>query len=310
MEPAAGLVSRHLGLRFLSIASALPLERDERIPPPYLDWPYATTEDGIRRNRGGENVAGLLLRKQRRTITRWARHFALDGIGTIEDCLSPAGTLAQLPESLDFPRAATSRPLIRLGPLRQPDFRKPLALAIDRRRPFVFMSLGTLQGHRYSIFRAVAKACRRSGAQLLIAHCGGLSEQQAQSLGANWVTDFAPQRDVLALADICVTHGGQNTVLDALSAGKPVLVIPIAFDHPGIAARVAHHRVGIKLSPRFLTSRKVYEALQDLLSNPSYAERARSVGRAMSSTNAVAQAVSHIERLLGGSETILCESDP
>jgi zeaxanthin glucosyltransferase len=44
----------------------------------------------------------------------------------------------------------------------------------DPGRPFVFASLGTLQGQRFGLFRRIAKACRRLDAQLLVAHCGGL----------------------------------------------------------------------------------------------------------------------------------------
>ena len=296
MEPAAGLIARHLGIPFVSFACALPLERDERIPPPYLDWPYANDQAGLKRNRGGEMVASLLLRAQRATIRRWAAQFGLSGLQTLEDCLSPIGTIAQLPGALDFPRAPSARPLLQVGPLRDPPPLKPFALDIDRARPFVFMSLGTLQGHRYAIFEAVARACHRLNAQLMVAHCGGLTPRQAERLGATWVVDFVPQRDVLAQADVCVTHGGQNTVLDALEAGKPMLVLPIAFDQPGLAARIVHHAVGIKLSPRRLSPKRIEEALQRLLTDPAYAERSRAASDAIASSGGLAEAVKSIER--------------
>ena len=298
MEPAAGLIARHLGLPFVSIACAVPLERDERIPPPYLDWPYANDEAGIKRNRGGETVARLLLRAQRATIRRWAEQFGHPGLQSLEDCLSPLGTIAQLPSALDFPRAPTDRPLVQVGPVRDPPSPTPLSIDIEPERPFVFMSLGTLQGHRYSVFKAVARACSRMGAQLMVAHCGGLTPRRAERLGATWVTDFVPQREILAKADVCVTHGGQNTVLDALEAGKPMLVLPIAFDQPGLAARIVHHGVGIKLSPRFLSVERVGTALETLLQDPSYAERSRTIRDAIASSGGIAAAVETVERLL------------
>jgi zeaxanthin glucosyltransferase len=58
------------------------------------------------------------------------------------------------------------------------------------------------------------------------------------------VTDFAPQQAVLARADLCITHAGLNTVLDALVAGVPLLALPIAFDQPGVAARIITIRSG------------------------------------------------------------------
>ena len=35
-----------------------------------------------------------------------------------------------------------------------------------------------------------------------------------------------------------------NTVLEALSTGVPMVAIPIAYDQPGVAARIAYHHVG------------------------------------------------------------------
>ena len=297
MEPAGGLVARHLRLPYLSLASALPLERDERIPPPYLDWPYAKDEPGIRRNRGGEMVSRLLLSSQRRMIRLWAERFGLEELETLEDCLSPLGTIAQMPQALDYPRAQAERPFLQVGAIRDPKGGEEVTLEIDPQRPFVFMSLGTLQGHRISLFKAVARACRQLDAQLLVAHCGCLNAAQAARIDATWVTDFVPQREVLARADICVTHGGQNTVLDALGAGTPMLVIPIAFDQPGIASRVVHHHAGLKLSPRFLTPGKAGRALKTLLQDPSYSRSARSLGTQLQS-DGLALACAQIERLL------------
>lgn len=299
MEPAGGLVARHLGIPYLSLACALPLERDEHIPPPYLDWPYASDEKGLKRNRGGEMVARFLLRGQRQMIRQWAARFGLSDIETLEDCLSPLGTIAQLPQALDYPRKQSPRALVHVGPIREAAAQGALPYEIDPRRPFVFMSLGTLQGQRLSLFRAVARACKKLEVQLLVAHCGGLTPEQASTIDATFVTDFAPQREVLARADICVTHGGQNTVLDALEAGKPLVVIPIAFDQPGIAARVVHHGVGTKLSPRFLTARKAQAAIEKLLSDQNYSARARSVGHAIRASDGLICAVAAIEKLIG-----------
>ncbi|MBI1622375.1 glycosyltransferase [Aquamicrobium zhengzhouense] len=281
MEPAGALAARHRKITYLSLACALPLERDARIPPPYLGWPYAADEAGLKRNRGGEMVASYLLSAQRRMIRKWAARFGLENLETLEDCLSPLGTIAQMPKALDFPREDGGRPLWQMGPIRAVGGKQDFALEIDPNRPLVFMSLGTLQGHRFSLFRAVARVCKQLDAQLLVAHCGGLRPDQAARVGADWVTDFVPQREVLARADICVTHGGQNTVLDALEAGTPLLVTPIAFDQPGISARIVHHQVGIRLSHRFLRTGKAKRAMQTLLQDASYKSRARALGSQM-----------------------------
>lgn len=117
------------------------------------------------------------------------------------------------------------------------------------------------------MFKQMVIACQRLNAQLLIAHCGGLDAAQEQALrqmGDVRVTAFAPQQWVLEQADVVITHGGLNTVMDAIAACTPMLVMPIAFDQPGVAARVCYHRLGKQL-PRRARAAKIQAQLEHLL---------------------------------------------
>ena len=299
MEPAGGLVARYLGLPLISVACALPVERDEGVPLPFLSWPYDPSPRGRWRNRGGERISRLLLTEQRRLIRKWSACFGLGPAFTdLQACVSDLATIAQTTESFDFPRSAAGKRLHMVGPIRGPEKTEAIPFAIDPDIPLVFMSLGTLQGHRFRLFQAAARACRDLGVQLLVAHCGGLDATREAALGATWVTDFVPQRAILERADICITHGGMNTVLDALEFGTPLIALPIAFDQPGVAARVVHHRVGLRLSPRLLTAGGMKRALRTLLSDPAYAERARGIGRSISAAGGLGKAVDIIEATL------------
>jgi zeaxanthin glucosyltransferase len=58
------------------------------------------------------------------------------------------------------------------------------------------------------------------------------------------MVNTAPQIELLKRAPLCITRAGLNTVLEALAQGVPIVAIPIGFDQPGVAARVAYHGVG------------------------------------------------------------------
>ncbi len=296
MEPAGGLLARHFGVPVVSIACALPMERDETVPLPFLPWLYDPSPKGIRRNRGGERVSRLLLLEQNRVIRKWSRRFGLgETFYDLQSCLSEVATIAQTTVGFDFPRTSASSRLHMVGPLREEELEEDIPFDVDPAKPFVFMSLGTLQGHRQSLFAAAARACRKLDVQLLVAHCGGLDREQAEALGATWVVDFAPQRAVLARADLCITHGGMNTVMDALEFGTPLLALPIAFDQPGVCARVVHHGVGSRLSTRFLRPGKMERAIKTLLSEPGYKKQAKEIGRTISAAGGLRKAVDVIE---------------
>lgn len=51
------------------------------------------------------------------------------------------------------------------------------------------------------------------------------------------VVNYAPQLELLKIADLTITHAGVNTTLESLSNGVPLVAIPITNDQPGVAAR-------------------------------------------------------------------------
>ncbi|MEN3794350.1 glycosyltransferase [Fulvimarina sp. MAC3] len=304
-EPGAGLVAAYLDLPHISFAAALPIERDVAMPLPFLDWPYDPSERGLARNRGGELVGGIFMRRQRKVIETWAERFGLEGRKDDVSCLSPTLRLAQTVEGFDFPRPRSPN-LRPVGPIRSAPvtrLRGDERFPIDPKRPFVFASLGTMQGHRFDLFKAIASACRRLDLQVMIAHCGGLSARQAARLSADWVVDFADQPEMLARADICVTHGGLNTVLDCLAAGTPMLALPVGYDQPGVGARILYHGVGETIAAKRAKLGNVTEALAKLIANrAAYETHIAPIRSEIAKAGGTQTAAELVDRLLAGAE--------
>ncbi|MGA6098207.1 glycosyltransferase [Stutzerimonas marianensis] len=303
MEPAGGLLAEHLGLPFVSVACALPVNREPLLPLPVMPWRYRATPWGEQLNLHSSKVYDRAMQPHAEVIGRYAAAFELPPRQRLDECLSPLLQLSQTTPGFDFPRTALPPHFHGVGPLRPTLADEPaLDVPIATGRPFAFASLGTLQGDRLGLFERIAEACRELEVQLLIAHCGRLGAKQEARLrkaGADWVTGFAPQRAVLARADVLVTHAGLNTVLDALEAGVPSLALPIAFDQPGVAARVVHAGVGLKLDPRLASRRRIAAAMRRLLHDPGFAQRARSLGAEVRGAGGAARAATLIEQSLG-----------
>lgn len=288
MEAAGSLLAQAAGLPFVSIACALPVNREPAIPLPVMPWPYAESVAALHRNGVSERIHDWLMRPLARVLQAQCARLGLTAQSTLAECVSPGLQLSQTTEGFDFPRARSAVGLHcglhHVGPLRPPAAHTrelglwPLPLA---GRPFIFASLGTLQGSRLGLFMRIARASKAVGAQLLVAHCGGLDVRGVQALeraGATWVTDFAPQREVLARADLLITHAGLNTVMDALAAGVPMVALPIAFDQPGVAARVVQAGVGLRLAPGRSSARDIERAIRTVLGDPSFRHRAAALG--------------------------------
>ena len=109
----------------------------------------------------------------------------------------------------------------------------------------------------------------------------------------------APQLELLKRASVCITHGGLNTVLESLARGVPQVAIPVAYDQPGVAARIAHHRTGVVTSLDKLTADHLSTLLNGVLDNPLYRNNARKLQRAIAEANGLPAAVDIIEESLG-----------
>ncbi|SDV48313.1 glycosyltransferase [Chitinasiproducens palmae] len=306
MEAAGGLVAEALGLPFVSVACALPVNREPGLPLPVMPFSYGDDERSLAICRGSTQVYDVLMTPHRRTIAAQATRLGLPARDGLHACLSPYAQLSQTVAAFDFPRRQAPAGFHAVGPLRvSRAMQRALPFPVAADRPFVFASLGTLQGHRLPIFRRIARACRALDAQLLIAHCGGLDAAAADRLradGATWVTDFVDQSAALARADAVVSHGGLNTVMDAVAARTPILVLPIAFDQAGVAARVVHAGIGLRLSRR-ASARALRDRLATLLDTSSAAaaqrrQRLAALAEALDEAGGVAYAADIVESVL------------
>ena len=307
MEAAGGMVAEALGLPFVSVACALPVNREPGMPLPVMPFAAGQDERSLRLCEGSSKVYDWLMTPHRLAIAAGARQLGLSPRDGLHDCLSPLLQLSQTVAGFDFSRRHLPPHFHHLGPLRAPSGPGPdtsgapdLAL-VSRDRPFIFASLGTLQGERFALFRRIARACRQLDAQLLIAHCGGLDARQCDALtaaGATWVCAFADQQAVLARADAVVSHAGLNTAMDAIAAGTPILAVPIAFDQPGVAARIEHAGVGLCASARWASSGKLAAQLRRLLDEPDFVRRGAGLAASIRAAGGATRAADMIEAAL------------
>jgi zeaxanthin glucosyltransferase len=116
--------------------------------------------------------------------------------------------------------------------------------------------MGTLLNGRPEVFRTIIAAiAKHKHLQLVLSIGDQIDPLQLVPAPKNAIiVKRAPQLDLLKRASVCITHAGLNTVLESLAQGVPQVAIPVAFDQPGVAARIAHHRTGVVTSLDKLTA--------------------------------------------------------
>ncbi len=155
---------------------------------------------------------------------------------------------------------------------------------------------GTLQNRREKVFRCIAEACEGLDVQLALSHGGGLSQEEAAALpGDPIVVGYAPQLELLARAQLTITHAGLNTVLDSLANGVPVVAIPITYEQPAIARRVEWTGSGRSLPFERLDAHKLREAAREVLRKASYRQAALQIAESIRIAGGVGKAADIVD---------------
>ena len=147
----------------------------------------------------------------------------------------------------------------------------------------------------------MTSACAAVGARAVVAHGGGLSNDEASSLpGDPLVRAFVPQTRILQQCSAAVLHGGFNTVLDALAAGIPIVAVPLAFEQPATAARLVRFGAACVVSPADARRGGLEPALRRVLTNPTYRHAARLFAMEIAAGGGAAEAAALVDSALRG----------
>jgi UDP:flavonoid glycosyltransferase YjiC (YdhE family) len=120
-------------------------------------------------------------------------------------------------------------------------------------RPLVYITFGSVTAtlpSAVALYSAALEAAAEVPARVLLTTGRKISLDELPPPPdnvhlANWV----PQADAFAGAELVVCHGGAGTVLGALSAGLPQIVVPLFADQPPNARRVAEVGAGVVVEP-------------------------------------------------------------
>jgi MGT family glycosyltransferase len=111
------------------------------------------------------------------------------------------------------------------------------------------------------------------------------------------VVERVPMLELMPRLDAVVTHGGLNTVCEALAHGVPLVVAPIKGDQPINAAQVEAAGAGVRV--RFHRSRpeELRAAITAVLDDPSFRVAAKEIADSFAAAGGANAAARHLERL-------------
>jgi len=234
-------------------------------------------------------------------LDEFRRRPGLGSVRTISKDFPCLAHIGQMPKCLDRPRRPVPKDFHYTGPFEWRTARPHVAFPWHRLdgRPILYISLGTTRNVQTELLHMIAEACEVFDLQLVISLGNRFAPDSLADLpGRPVVTKFAPQLEILKAAHIVVTHGGSNTVFEALAEGKPMIVIPLAYDQPAMAALLARLHLAEVLPVMRLSARRIRRAVEKILRDRSYYDAAQRIQIMMRSSRGEALAADLIEKTL------------
>jgi MGT family glycosyltransferase len=151
--------------------------------------------------------------------------------------------------------------------------------AADDARPLALVSFSTTFQNHAGVLQRVIDAIATLPMKAVVTLGNAIRAEEVRGAENVVLLASAPHRAVLAEAALAVTHGGHGTVMKALAAGRPLLILPHGRDQEDNAARVTERGAGLRLD-RTADTESIRAALTQLLAEASYAAAAEALGAA------------------------------
>jgi UDP:flavonoid glycosyltransferase YjiC (YdhE family) len=248
----------------------------------YLDHPIRAFDDHVLTWIFGRSLATRLLPVFKNLMLRyWAlpyrrrlsRSHPRVAIRNLFDVTS--GDVTLLPDVPEFcPTRGLPSTMHYVGPipwspsLPVPDF----VTRLDPSRKTVYVSMGSTG--KGSSFEMALQAFADSEYQVVMT-TGEIALSTASLPRGFFVTDFAPGAELMKRADVCINHGGNGTVYQALMAGVPVVGIPTHADQQLQLQLCERAGVGLMIPERTFSPESLRQAVNRVVGEPHYRENAR-----------------------------------
>ena len=285
--------------------SAICLQPGSAISPPGLGLPLPRTWLTRLGARLGQAIVDLMATDIRRSASRLRKHYGLPALDRSMLAMPGQLPLLLVPNGAEFDYQRQDLPtsVHYVGPcLWYPSAQESLdwLAELPRDRPWVHVTEGTLYAQTPVILHAAARGLANLYMQVIMT-TGTQRVSDTMHLGPLapnvYVKSWIPHADLMPNVDVLVTHGGGGTVVAALTAGVPMVIVPLMWDQGDNAQRVVDAGVGLRLSPRQCTPTALRRAVKHVLREPSYRQNAQRLATCLRRYGGPTQAATLLEGL-------------
>lgn len=282
------------GAPFVRIVSCNPLEvKGPKIPPAFSGYPMNDTSRWEAFHREYDRTHRALWSD----FNDWVTAQGAPPLPDLEFIHDGDVNLYVYPEAADYTR---QRPL---GPawhrldssVRETDapFELPASLA-GGTGGLVYFSLGSLGSADIALMKRLIAILAETRHRYIVSK--GPRHAELDLPPNMWGAEFLPQTSILPLADLVITHSGNNTTTEALHFGRPMVCLPLFWDQYDNAQRVDELGFGVRLDPYRVSAEELTSTVDGLLNRTALRAELAATAMRIRSRDGVRRAADLIEK--------------
>jgi len=148
-------------------------------------------------------------------------------------------------------------------------------MPVDKKshRPLIYISLGTVVSNKPDFYNKCIEALKNEDADVIIS-CGRAVDPDSLKNESENIKIYksVSQIEVLAKANVFLTHNGMNSTSESLYMATPMVLFPQTNEQRAVARRVSELGAGLELKDEGVNS--IRDAVAEVLKNKNYADAA------------------------------------
>jgi MGT family glycosyltransferase len=162
--------------------------------------------------------------------------------------------------------------------------------------PVIYISLGTVFNDKADFYRMCYEAFAGIGRTVVLSVGKRTNIAALGAMPRNFmVQEFVPQLELLQCTALFVTHGGMNSVSEALYYGVPLIVIPQSADQHLVGQRIEQLGAGKVLRRASVTAQALRTTAEDILANPAFQQASARLGKSFGQPDGYVHAADEIQ---------------
>ncbi|CAG2111481.1 unnamed protein product, partial [Medioppia subpectinata] len=150
----------------------------------------------------------------------------------------------------------------------------------------IYLSMGTLVSDDVHTMRRLVNMLAKVAPHRVVVSMG--VKHSDYTLADNmWGAEWLPQRRVIPLVDLVVSHGGCNTLCECFYHGKPIIVMPVMGNQFDFAQAIQDRGLGIRLDPYQCSEAELLAAVERLLNDNELTEKLANISQRIQSNNSL-----------------------